>query len=230
MTNEYPKGQDWRGLREKFERDGCVVLRGFLSSDELKEVEQRLEAYLDQDNRRAAAAMKSKFQGTIKNLQKDDEFFADMMHNGRPAQLVKELLNEELDPATAAYFDRIPGEEEGIAPHFDALGHRTMGATLWIAIDEARIANGCLYYVKGSHKQVLESKVGLPNFDPTTEGAFPVELKPGDAAVHSSRTVHWSSPNQTKESRRSVSFFYWTLSSQVERHARWKEKALAKTG
>lgn len=228
MDAKLRQSQNLSELRATFERDGCVILPGFLDSNELKEVEKKLEAYLDQNNRRENAAKRLKFQGTIKNLQKDNEFFETMMTQGRPAQLVRELLNDELEPATTAYFDRIPGEEEAIAPHFDAVGHRTLGATLWIAIDEARIANGCLYYVKGSHNLELESKIGLPNFDPTTPGAFPVELKPGDAAVHNSRTVHWSSPNQTKESRRSVSFFYWAASSRNEQYAKWQAKAKSK--
>ena len=126
------------------------------------------------------------------------------------------LLDDELHPATAAFFDRIPGEETAIEPHFDALGHRRKGATLWIALDDSRKENGCLYYVKGSHKRKYESKLGLTGFDEFTEGAFAVELNPGDAAVHSALTIHWSYPNQSQRSRRGVSFFYSAASSKAE--------------
>ncbi len=203
-------------LRESFERDGYVVLPRFLSADELAELSARTEAYLDRGNYRELMKKRSVFQGILKNLNVDDGWFADLLQNGRPAQTVKQLLGDEVDPATAAYFDRIPGEKQAVAPHFDAIGHRRKGATLWIALDKASKENGCLYYAKGTHNEKYDHQVGLPNFDETTPGAQAIELEPGDAAVHSSLTVHWSNPNRSQRSRRGVTFFYWAASSEGE--------------
>ena len=102
--------------------------------------------------------------------------------------MIKALLDDELDPATAAFFDRLPGELTGVDPHFDAIGHRSKGATIWIALDKADQENGCLYYVKGTHEQELENKIGL-DFTPETPGAIPVIVNPGDAAIHSTPCV-----------------------------------------
>ena len=202
-------------LKGKFELDGCVILRNFLNPEELAELDTRTEAYLARGYRAKMLEQKV-FRGTLKNLNGDDEWFADMLVKGRPAKTVSQLLGDDLDPATAAFFDRIPGEEIAIRPHFDAIGHRRYGATIWIALDETTEANGCLFYAKGTHKRKFDHTVGLPNFDESTEGAFAVELKPGDAAVHSSLTIHWSYPNRTTHSRRGVSFFYWAASSKGE--------------
>lgn len=208
---------DLNALREEFTRDGCVVIRNFLDSAELAELDARTEAYLERGKHRELFAKKKAFAGTLKNLNADDEWFDHLLRDGRPAEVVSYLIDDELHPATAAFFDRLPGEESGIAPHFDALGHRRVGATLWIALDDTSKENGCLYYVKGSHRQKYESKVGLAGFDESTEGAFAVELQPGDAAVHSSLTIHWSYPNQSERSRRGVSFFYSAASSKGEK-------------
>lgn len=211
---------DLNVLREQFTRDGCVVIRNFLDRSELAELDTRTEAYLERGKHRERFAKTKAFAGTLKNLNVDDEWFDQMLRDGRPAKVVSYLIGDELHPATAAFFDRLPGETSGIAPHFDALAHRRTGATLWIALDDTRKENGCLYYVKGSHTLRYESKVGLEGFDESTEGAFAVELNPGDAAVHSSLTIHWSKPNQTQRSRRGVSFFYWAASSKGERYGK----------
>ncbi|MYD43629.1 MAG: phytanoyl-CoA dioxygenase family protein [Gammaproteobacteria bacterium] len=210
-------GLDVAQLRADFRRDGYVILPGFLNAEELTELDTRIEAFLDTGNIREAMKSKAKFAGTIKGLDRKDEWFSALLNQGKPAQMVSQLLEDDLDTGTAALFDRIPGEDEGIQPHFDSLGHRRDGATLWIALDHTSTENGCLYYAKGSHKQKYESVVGLPNFDESTPGAMPVQLKPGDAAVHSSLTVHWSNPNQSERSRRGVTFFYWAASSKGEK-------------
>ena len=207
-------------LREDYSRDGCVVIPNFLDRAELSELDARTEAYLARGNYREKFAKAKAFQGTLKNLNVHDAWFDQLLCEGKPARVVSHLLDDELQPATAAFFDRLPGEETAIAPHFDALGHRRNGATLWIALDDTRKENGCLYYVKGSHRQKYESKVGLTGFDEFTEGAFAVELNPGDAAVHSALTIHWSYPNQTQRSRRGVSFFYSAASSKGEEFVR----------
>ena len=204
-------------LRDEFTRDGCVVIPNFLDHSELSELDARTEAYLERGRHREKFVEAKAFAGTLKNLNVDDQWFDQMLRYGRPTEVVSYLINDELHPATAAFFDRLPGEETGIDPHFDAIGHRRAGATLWIALDDTRKENGCLYYVKGSHRQRYESTVGLTGFDESTEGAFAVELSPGDAAVHSSLTVHWSNPNRSDRSRRGVSFFYWAASSKGEK-------------
>ena len=81
-----------------------------------------------------------------------------------------------------------------------------MGATIWIALDRADEENGCLRYVRGTHKLELPNKMGL-DFDADSEGAIAVEVSPGDAAIHSALTVHWSEPNRSDRSRRAISYF-----------------------
>tara|TARA_E500000331_G_scaffold101684_1_gene98584 strand:+ start:2756 stop:3286 length:531 start_codon:yes stop_codon:yes gene_type:complete len=149
----------------------------------------------------------------VKGMERTNSWFTDQLISGKHVALIKALLEDELEPATAAFFDRIPGETEGITPHFDAIGHGSSGATIWIALDKADTENGCLYYVRGTHKNEYEHSLNLP-FDVNSEGAFPVEINPGDLAIHNSRTVHWSLANESGRSRRAVSYFYWAASSK----------------
>ena len=195
-------------LREEFERDGFLILRDFLSQEELLEVTKRAEICVSRCRERTEQSKQKAFIGTYKNLQGDDPWFEEMINSGRPKQMVASLFDKDLYPMTVGYFSRIPGEEQGIDPHYDALGHRMGGATLWISLDRSTVENGCLYYLKGSHREHYESKLGL-EVDESTTGATPIELEPGDAAVHHSLTVHWSRANKSQLSRRGVNFFYF---------------------
>ena len=204
---------DYSQLRSNFDRDGFVVIRDFLNPDELRELVSQTERYLGIIGYEALSESSTNraFGGTRKNLQQVSPWFDQELRSGKPYQLVRGLLTTELKPATAAYFERIPGEEAGIEPHFDSIGHRSWGATIWIALDSARISNGCLYYAAGSHRVEYPNKIGIKDFDKSGDHATAIEIDPGDAAVHSSLTVHWSNPNRSQDKRRAISFFYWSM-------------------
>lgn len=161
-------------------------------------------------------------------MQRDDSWFADQLVNGKQAEFISKILDDELIPATAAYFSRIPGEDSGIDPHFDAIGHRSKGATFWVSLDRSTVANGCVYYLKGSHKQWYESRVGLEGIEESLEEAIAIELEPGDASVHSSLLIHWSRPNTSQLSRRGISYFYWAASSKRNKVATGEIKSTSK--
>ncbi|MCY4530982.1 MAG: phytanoyl-CoA dioxygenase family protein [Gammaproteobacteria bacterium] len=207
---------DTTQYKQDFDRDGFVIIPQFLSADELsvltKETEQALESI--RLKIRKVLTPDKNVGSIIKNMNKYNPWFSEQLTNGKHVPLIKALLDDELDPANAAFFDRLPGELTGINPHFDAIGHRSKGATIWIALDKADQENGCLYYVKGTHEQELESKIGL-DFTPESPGATPVIVNPGDAAIHSALCVHWSSANHSSRTRRAISYFYWAASSKT---------------
>ena len=203
---------DIQSLRSEFDQDGFVILRGFFNKEELADLDTRTEAYLERGEFREKVFKTQKAnRGTLKNLNATDPYFNDLLRKGAPAQTVSALLNEDIHPATAAFFDRIPGDDTGVLPHFDALKKQRRGATLWIALDKSSTENGCLYCVRGSHREEYEAVVGIPDFDKNSSDAVPIELEPGDASVHSALTVHWSNINTSSKHRRGVSFFYWSV-------------------
>ena len=195
-------------LKRDFDRDGYVVLRGFLSSEELKDLRAHTDRCVNEVEK------KEGYEGVAKSLDKIDPWFEEQLVRGKQTGLISALLDDDLEPAAAGWFDRIPGEKSGIKPHFDAIGHRRKGATMWIALDRADRGNGCLYYAKGTHRRNLPSRIGLPGFSAESEEAVAVEVEPGDAAIHSSLTVHWSEANRSRRSRQAITYFYWAASSE----------------
>ena len=203
---------DIKELKRQFDLNGCVVIPRFLSEDELTEFRQRTERFLSEEPAAKDVETREKFAGTLKNLNHHDTWFDDQLRRGSHTKLVETLIDDDPEPATAAYFNRVPGEKSGIDPHRDSLGR--LGATIWIALDEASQENGCLYYLRGSHREKPLKPVDRTNFDPVTSEAMAVVVHPGDAAIHDSRTVHWSHKNTSSSPRRAISFFYWAASSR----------------
>ncbi len=193
-------------LKRDFDRDGYVVLRGFLSGEELDELRAHTERSLKE------VETGEEYPGVAKNLNKLDPWFEEQLQRGKQRKLISALLEDDLEPASAGWFARLPGETSGIRPHLDAVGHRRKGATMWIALDRADRGNGCLYYAQGTHRLNLPPRVGLPGFSAESEEAVAVEVEPGDATIHSSLTVHWSEANRSQRPRQAITYFYWAVS------------------
>ncbi len=78
--------------------------------------------------------------------------------------------------------------------------------TCWAALDEATIANGCLWMVPGTHISGVIDRERWQEYeqhaltgDLTQER--PIELKVGDCSFHHGHTLHSSRPNLTDQRR-----------------------------
>ena len=199
---------DINALKHTFDEDGFVVLRGYLAPSDLEDFKSRTLRLVERAPSDAAA--NGKYAAVRKNLQKHDPWAFDYLHHGPQVPLIEALVEDALVPATFGSFDKRPGKEDRIDPHFDAVGgpaHR-VGATMWIALDPVSHQSGCLYYLRRSHKRHFESKVGL-DISAYKADAVAMEAAPGDAFIHDARTVHWSGQNQTGAPRRAAVMFYW---------------------
>jgi len=93
--------------------------------------------------------------------------------------------------------------------------------SLWIALDDATVDNGCLYFIPGSHRVILqhgnpfdEVKIGknMPDiFNNHPAGSVlrtmpskGVPMKAGSASLHNGLTVHGAHANMTPFRRRAM--------------------------
>jgi len=204
-----------RAIQERYDREGFVILRGYASPREVEQLGRHAEETVQ---RLAAASERAGHPPSDirKNLQADNPWLAEQLTCGVHVPLMRTLIGDELEPATAAWFDRPPGSTAGINPHIDGGGRGSgaVGATIWIALDAADRSNGCLHYSSGSHRMQHPDGIYVEGFD-TEMNAVPIEVEPGDAAIHSALTVHWSGTNPSRRPRRAVSFFYWGARSHA---------------
>lgn len=197
---------DLPALKEAYDRDGFVIIRQYLSVRDVSLLGEHADAVMKDFQ------YLSSFKGVRKDLNRADNWFKESLESGSHLSLIAALILDKPTAASAAFFDKPIGESGEISQHVDGLGKQD-GATIWIALDRADNMNGCLCYVKGSHNKE-HSSASLAGFNEESEGAVCIEAQPGDAIIHSARTVHWSRKSSCSDRRRrAVSYFYWSTTT-----------------
>lgn len=110
---------------------------------------------------------------------------------------------------------RIGGE---VVPHQDSSFLHTTPLScigIWLAIEDATCANGCLWALPGSHKGPLARRFvrgpdGAVSFDQSAgswplQDGVPLEVPAGTLVVLHGQLVHWSSENKSEVSRHAYS-------------------------
>lgn len=101
--------------------------------------------------------------------------------------------------------------------------------TLWIAIDDSVIENGCLRVIPGSHRGhslnvhhkvdredvVLNQRADATSFDEST--AVDVELEAGQMSLHDVYLLHGSNPNRSDRRRAGLAIRYMPATSLFDR-------------
>ena len=117
--------------------------------------------------------------------------------------------------------------------------------SIWIPLQEATLENGCMQFVPGTHRQEVlphhpigndPRVIGLEADDAEVhaKGAVACPIPAGGATIHSSRTLHYTSPNHSDGPRRAYILmfgaprkkraiarnFYWL----EQQKTRWQER------
>jgi phytanoyl-CoA hydroxylase len=102
---------------------------------------------------------------------------------------------------------------------------------VWLAASEARLDNGCLHVVPGSHRESVHvhvpdqrenANVGYMEIvDYDLAGAQPVEMQPGDVLFFDGHLMHFSRDNTSNRRRAAMVYHYaraGTIDHTVEQH------------
>lgn len=235
-------------LRQNYENDGFVIIRGLMPPAEFKALQDNLDRYirevvptLPKDQAFFDDYGKPETLRKMQSLNKHDAWFERFMRQGRHVAIQEYLMRDKCDPQGLEWFNKLPYDQNATPVHQDGFywcRKPEIASGIWIALEEVDIANGCLWYARGSHRMgvrphgasgVLGFSQGLLNFDPKQFEAVPIELHPGDAVAHSSATVHWSGVNNTARTRRAIATFCYGASTvrDEEAFARYKASLAA---
>ena len=188
-------------LKADFDRDGFVIVRDFFSQEQLDELCERADAILSKMPKRTDI-----FSNVTKGLDRMDDYFKELLHNGPQVSILETLLGKKPEPTTASIFTKDENSQE-VHPHSDAM----QGGVVWLAIDETHAQNGCLQFLKGSDQRE-EEFAHLSASKPTDlsdhPDRFECTMSPGDIAFFRPTTVHWSGPNHDGTVRRGFNCFY----------------------
>jgi ectoine hydroxylase-related dioxygenase (phytanoyl-CoA dioxygenase family) len=89
--------------------------------------------------------------------------------------------------------------------------------SIWVALDDATLENGCLFFMPGSHKTTTFSLAGIgknigdifkqyPEFK--SSRAFAATMKAGSCSFHNGLTIHGAHANMTPGFRRAMTCAY----------------------
>ena len=89
--------------------------------------------------------------------------------------------------------------------------------SIWVALDDATLQNGCLYFIPGSHKGTNFDKITIgrnmdgifdiyPQFAKTAP--VPAPMKAGSCSFHNGLTIHGAGANMTNAWRRAMTCAY----------------------
>ena len=84
----------------------------------------------------------------------------------------------------------------------------TRAVSCWVALDEAVIENGCMWYIPESHLIPIRPHVpsakggGALMCEASEDEAIAMEIKPGSCIFHHGGTLHYSRGNSTGKRRR----------------------------
>jgi 2-oxoglutarate-dependent dioxygenase len=152
------------------------------------------------------------------DLWRVDPFFARLVRRPEVVTRVEGLLGGavRLLRDHAFYKPAGKGAASGLALHQDnRYWHLEppLAGTLWIALDDATVENGCVHYVPGSHRRGRIEHV-RPRPDATLleavsdEQATPYPVPAGAALFHHAQVLHGSPPNRTARPRRAYCVVY----------------------
>jgi phytanoyl-CoA hydroxylase len=225
---------DINRLKSDFDRDGFVVIRGFLDRDAVATLNRELDRYIAEvvptAPRTAVLYERVGDPSTMKHLVHldADPYFHALLRDTRFTDLASALLADDVVPRDVGWFDKPPGVGKPTPPHQD--GYYFMlepneAITAWLAIDPVDERNGCMRYIAGSHRQPVRphnrtQTVGFSQGitygpdDFATEVAVPAE--PGDLLVHHSLTIHRADANRSDRHRRSLGLVYYAARAKQE--------------
>lgn len=231
-------------LKVSFDRDGYVYIPGFLLEEEVDLLNGNLVRFIA-DKLPAMTTNNYFYEDkndltTLKQMQdleKYDDWFEAMAVAGRYRDLAKALLSEEVECKTVEYFNKPPKIGKPTPPHQDGyyfMLEPQQAVTMWLALEKVDEENGCVKYIKGSHKRGIRShgrtttlgfSQGIVDFgteeDIKNEIAFPAN--PGDLLVHHSLTIHRAGGNTTaNRTRKAIGLIYWGESAKEDKDAKEK--------
>ncbi|MFZ4508522.1 MAG: phytanoyl-CoA dioxygenase family protein [Fimbriimonas sp.] len=215
---------------EIYRRDGYIVQPDFLTPDELDQLRRAVDESLD-------AMGKFKVNDPELNWESGDSYydkvFTQRINLWRINETVRSFM---LSPELGRMLCDLTGVDGMRVWHDQALIKEPFAnptgwhlddpywsfysrdaVSIWIALDDATLSNGCLYFIPGSHHLARFDNIGIGSdlgglFDLYPEmletPTVPVQIKAGSCSFHNGLCAHGAGANMTAGRRRAMTCAY----------------------
>jgi non-heme Fe2+,alpha-ketoglutarate-dependent halogenase len=220
----------------RFNRDGYLMPFRIFSSEEAFD----LRAYFERLLARYAAEGKDSYSISSAHLRHGRVW--DVLTNPKIVAIVKDLLGPSVVGWGSHFFCKMPGDGKTVAWHQDSSYWPLTPAkavTVWLAIDDADRGNAAMKYIPRTHTlghltyQLKENDASnvlnqvVPNVEQYGEPVY-VELKAGEASLHSDSLLHGSDANGSNRRRCGLTLRYTT--GDVKAYLGWADKGVVVAG
>ena len=218
---------------DRFSEQGYLRLGGLLSADELKVLRQRADDIMlgnityegmtferDSETGRYEDRVPKSRRHEVSTLayrridRMDlDPLYLDIMRRGIFRSITRRLLGKKVASYRSMLFNK-PAERGTHLPwHRDPAYNGFEMINIWIALDEATVANGCMQLAAGSHQSGEDGWLGnewMP------DDIIELEAEPGEGILLHSFVVHRSGLNKTAEPRRAFAYGYVDAAAEAD--------------
>jgi len=209
---------------ERYHRDGYVVPQAFrLPAPVLDSIKARHGALL---------AAHPEFRDYCPALFNHDRGFLDYAANDEILGMVGQLLGEDVALWNMSFFAKPAGNGKRTPWHQDGeyWPIRPLSTcTVWLAVDDSTVENGCLRVIRGSHKErALKAHNTVAGTDVTLNqeldasaydeaDAVDITLEAGQISLHDVYLLHGSEANTSPKSRRGMTMRFMPTTSVFDR-------------
>jgi len=221
---------------QSYQSNGFIVIENFLSPEELEHWRKAVTAAVEE---RAGIKIPGKDikTGEADGINEDSGYFAkvfdQLLNLWQTNEAVKEMMIDQRIGKMAAQLSGADGiriwHDQALikrpwanptawhldTPFWSFSDRRAI--SIWVALDDATLENGCLFFIQGSHT--------ITNFDKITigrnmDGIFDIypqlknsrsiaaPMKAGSCSFHNGLTVHGANANMTNGFRRAMTCAY----------------------
>lgn len=220
---------------EAYRRDGFVVHRGFLNTEEVDELKAAVLSAVESMGKKKVAGGGAEME---EGESYYDKVFTQRLNLWRINKTVKHtMLNPELGRMLCA----LEGVDGFRVWHDQALIKEPFGnptawhldnpywsfysrhaISIWIALEPATLENGCMWFIPGTHKlarydnaNIGENMADLFKVYPEMAQTDPVAvaMQPGDCSFHNGLTAHGAGANMTRSRRIAMTCAYMPMGS-----------------
>jgi ectoine hydroxylase-related dioxygenase (phytanoyl-CoA dioxygenase family) len=189
---------------QQYHRDGYIVVRDLYDAGTIAHWRGEVKKLYERDNAPNDHGVRVWMAGEL------PPFLRDAMCDDRVPPILTQLIGPDVEFLSVKLVHKDRGVDFGTPWHQD--WHYWFGSeklSVWIALDDATIDNGCLKVIPGSHKRQFNNRrfegEGFGNrIDEAQLEGLPVVdavMSRGDALFFSDRTVHGSHANRNGEPR-----------------------------
>jgi phytanoyl-CoA hydroxylase len=234
-------------LARVFDTRGYLIIDEFFPPVKILQIEQQLARFVREIDPAQSAGLvvyEPNTDGKIRNLfamEKHDDYFAELAKAQELVNLAKTIFDDdpiclgvELFGKPARVGSEVPYHQDNA--YFNLIPDQAL--TIWLALADATLENGCVRYIEGSHKLgnlphrasgVKGNSMGLAEMPPNVGPEICGVVRRGGALVHHCNTIHRSEPNRSDSDRPGLLFVYKAARCKMDadRLARYKSVVAA---